>query len=335
MARIGPVLILCATTCGPVAEPTATKAPAGTAGHDRSIVGAMSLDELRAEPLAFELDVPYAGTDNPKQRLDVYLPAGPKSSALPVIVFFHAGGWFQGDKADGARRLLPLVRTGEYAGVSVGYRLSGEATWPAQIHDGKAAIRWVRANADKHGLDADRICVWGRSAGAHLALMLGVSGGNPELEGEIGAHTDVSSGVTCVANFFGVTDILALIGQPGHIDRMSPDAPEAKLLGGPLRDNTVLAASASPITYVSVDDPPVLTVHGDADPIVPYDQAVRLDAALRKLGIPSYVVTVQGAGHGDFPQSAETRLALFFAKYLLGRHVVVSTAAIDVTYPAR
>jgi acetyl esterase/lipase len=147
---------------------------------------AMSLEKLRREPITFELDIPYADTDNPRQRLDLYLPKNSNSNKLPVIVFFHGGGWMMGDKSQEDSRLMPFLRTGQYAGVSADYRLSGEAQWPAQIYDSKAVIRWVRANASKYGLDADHIGVWGISAGAHLVLMLGVSGDVPELEGDIG-----------------------------------------------------------------------------------------------------------------------------------------------------
>jgi acetyl esterase/lipase len=186
---------------------------------------------------------------------------------LPVIVFFHGGGWLQGDKADGVARLMPFVRSSEYAGVSVGYRLSGEATWPAQIYDCKAAIRWIRAHADKYDLDPERI------AGSHLALMLGVSCDLPELEGDVGPHGDMTSEVSGVVNFFGVTEILAIIGQPSDIDRTSLQAPEAMLIGGALLNNTEKARAASPITYVTPNDPPVLTIHSTADLTVPYDQA--------------------------------------------------------------
>ncbi len=299
-----------------------------TDGRDQGGTGAVSLKELRRQPITFELDIPYANTDNPRQRLDLYLPKDRKSDKLPVIVFFHGGGWLQGNKADGAGRLMTFVRTGKYAGVSVGYRLSGEATWPAQLHDCKAAIRWVRAHADQYGLDPDRIAVWGRSAGAHLALMIGVTGDAPEAEGGPGSPDGVSSKVACVANYFGVTDIPALVGQPSDIDRTAPRSPEALLLGSPLRDNPARAQAASPITYVTANDPPVLTVHGDADRAVPYDQAVRLDAALRKAGVSSYFITAKGAGHGDFPKGANERLQAFFARYLLGQQVDLSTEPI-------
>ena len=231
--------------------------------------GARSLEKLRREPITFELDIPYADSDNPRQRLDLYLPKNPNSNKLPVIVFFHGGGWMKGDKSKEAGRLMPFLRTGQYAGVSADYRLSGEAQWPAQIHDCKAAIRWLRANASKYGLDADHIGVWGISAGAHLVLMLGVSGDVPELEGEIGPYKGVSSKVAAVENFFGVADLLAIIGQPGHIDSTRSDDPVAKLIGGGLHENPEKAKAASPITYVTANDPPVLTVHGTKDRTVP------------------------------------------------------------------
>jgi acetyl esterase/lipase len=134
--------------------------------------GAMSAAELQKH-ITSELDIPYANDANPRHRLDLYLPKQRKNDRLQVIVFFHGGGWRQGDKSDGADRLVSFLRTGHYAGVSAGYRFSGEAQWPAQIYDCKAVIRWVRANASKYGLDADHIGVWGPSAGGHLALIWG------------------------------------------------------------------------------------------------------------------------------------------------------------------
>ncbi len=287
--------------------------------------GAMPMEALRREPITLELDVPYAATGNPRQRLDLYLPKKPASDRLPVIVFFHGGGWRWGDKRDGAGQLLPFVRGGAYAGVSAGYRLSAEVRWPAQIHDAKAAIRWVRAQADRYGFDPGRIAVFGRSAGAHLALMLGLSGAVPELEGDLGPHAGTSSRVCAAVNFFGITDMLAMIGQPGDIDRARPDAPEALLIGGALPDNTVRALAASPIRYVSSDDPPVLTLHGTADRIVPYDQAVRLDKALSDAGVPSFLITVAGAGHGGFPDGAFERVNDFFSRFLHDEDIRIPT----------
>ena len=135
------VALLAAALCA------AVSARAERDGRDREGRGALSLEDLRREPIACELDVPYADTGNPRHRLDLYLPKHRARERLPVIVYFHGGAWRAGDESDGAGLMMPLLRTGHYAGVSAAYRLSGAAIWPAQIHDCKAAIRWVRANA--------------------------------------------------------------------------------------------------------------------------------------------------------------------------------------------
>src|SRR5262249_16290821 len=125
------------------------------------------------DTVKLEADVRYAGKKNKRQQLNLLLPRKPKDDKpLPVIVYVHGGAWLAGDRAGGHGKLAGYVADGEYAGVSVGYRLTGEAIWPAQIHDCKAAIRWVRANAKKYNLDPDRIGVVGDSAGGHLVAML-------------------------------------------------------------------------------------------------------------------------------------------------------------------
>lgn len=291
--------------------------------------GSMSLAALCPEPVLSELDISYADTGNPMHRLDLYLPKNRTSDKLPVMVFFHGGGWMHGYKSDAAVMLMPFLYAGQYAVAFVAYRLTGEAQWPAQIHDCKAAIRWVRANALKYALNADRIGVWGVSAGGHLALMLGVSGDVPALEGDIGPYQGVSSKVNAVVNYFGVSELLPIIDQPGNMDLTRSDTLAAKLIGGPLIENTGKAKAASPITYVTANDPPVLTVHGTKDYAVPYLQSIRLDAALKKVGVPSYFVTVIGGGHGDFGAAANDRVKAFFDKYLRGKDVQISTEPLN------
>jgi acetyl esterase/lipase len=269
-----------------------------------------------------EADLPYAATDNPRQKLDLLLPSEPKGAKLPVVVFIHGGGWQNGDKTGGRRQVADLVATGEFAGVSVGYRLTNEAQFPQQIYDCKAAIRWIRANAEKYGLDPDKIAVWGSSAGGHLVSLLGTSGDVKELEGDIGPNTAVSSRVTCVVNYYGPSDLLTMGAQGGSHARMNhdaPDSPEAKLVGGALQENKDKAKAASPITYVSKDDPPFLQVHGNADPVVPYAQSEALHAALKKVGVASTLVTVEGGGHGQgFPAEAKEIVARFLRHELRG-----------------
>lgn len=239
-------------------------------------------------------DLDYAGTGNSRQKLDLYLPEKREGDApLPVVVFIHGGGWQNGDKNGGGGKVAPFVATGKFAGASIGYRLSDEAQWPSQIHDCKAAIRWIKAHAKEHGLDPDRIAVWGTSAGGHLVAMLGVSDGVAELEGTIGAHTDQDARVKCVLNFFGPADLLTMGGS--HDEANSP---ESKLLGGPVQENPDKAKSASPVEHVTADDAPSLIVHGTEDPAVPYSQSVALEKKLEAAGVSAIFLTVEGAGHG-------------------------------------
>jgi acetyl esterase/lipase len=273
-------------------------------------------DAVEAHP-----DLPYAGTENRRQTLDLYLPKQRASDQpLPVVVFIHGGGWQNGDKRGGYRMLAPLVESGEYAGVSVGYRLTDEAIWPAQIHDCKAAIRWIRGNAKKYNLDPERIGATGPSAGGHLVAMLGTSGDVAELEGKLGEHLDQSSRVLCVVDQFGPTDFVTMGGM--HNNRNSP---EAKLLGGLVQENKEAARSASPTTYVSPDDPPFLFIHGTEDRVVRFAQSERLHEALTKAGVPSTLIPVEGGGHGQFG-TAEVgdRLKQFFDKHLRGQDVAIS-----------
>ncbi len=257
-----------------------------------------------------EKDIPYAGTKNPRQTLDLMLPRSATSSGkpLPVVVYIHGGAFRAGDKAMGIGPLAPLVETGEFAGATINYRLSGEATWPAQIHDVKAAIRWIRANAAKYGLDPDRVGVMGESAGGHLASMLGTSGGIADLEGQVGPHGGVSSRVRCVVDLFGPSDFPAMGDHPSRIDHNAADSPESRLIGGPLPELKEAARAASPITYVGRDDPPFLIIHGTEDPLVPIDQSERLAKALKAAGVPCAYYRVVGGGHGQFRRPEVPRL---------------------------
>lgn len=279
-----------------------------------------------------EREIPYASTDNPRQRLDLYLPKMRKGDApLPVIVNIHGGAFRVGDKSMGVAEILRFVSSGEYAVVSINYRLSGEAIWPAQIHDCKAAIRWVRANAEKYRLDPDRIGVIGASAGGHLVAMLGTAGRDTQLEGDLGPNREVSSAVRCVVDQFGPTDLLAMGGSHDEAE-----SPESLLIGAPLQDRKDLAKAASPISYVTKDDPPFLILHGTEDPLVPFNQSERLAAALKSAGVECLFVPVTGAGHGGFrnPEVGK-RIGQFFDKYLRGQPVGhISEESIPVGGPA-
>jgi acetyl esterase/lipase len=283
-----------------------------------------------------EHNVPYAATADPRQTLDVYSPRKPKGdNPLPVVVNIHGGAFRMGDKGMGVREILPLVASGDYAAVSINYRLSGQAIWPAQIHDCKAAIRWVRANAQKYHFDPDKIGVIGASAGGHLAAMLGTSGGVDALEGDVGPNKGVNSKVRCVVDEFGPSDLLAMGGSHD-----SPESPESQLIGGPVQSSKDAARAASPITYATRDDPPFLIVHGTADPLVPFSQSERLASRLKEAGGVCIFVPITGAGHGGF-RSPEVprRIRQYFDKHLRGLDVgtIAETAVsnVDEGSPAR
>jgi len=273
-------------------------------------------------------DLAYADTENPRQRLDLFLPRQPAvAGKLPLVVFIHGGGWQKGDRRSGLGMLAPLVASGRYAGASIGYRLTDEARWPAQIHDCKAAIRWLRGNADRHRLDADRIGVIGTSAGGHLVAMLGTSGEIPELEGDLGGFPERSSRVQCVVDFFGPSDLTTMGGWHN-----GPDSPEARLLGGPVQENKESARDASPIQYVSADDPPFLIIHGTADRIVPFDQSVTLQRKLAAVGASAVLISIAGGGHGRFRQpELSQRIAAFLENKLSGGDLAISTDPIPAT----
>jgi len=248
-------------------------------------------------------DIAYAGSEHPRQRLDLFVPRQLGNAPRPLVVYIHGGGWQSGDRRSGWSKLRSLVERGTYVGASVGYRLSGDAFWPAQIHDCAAAIRWLKANAEQYGIDPNRIAVWGDSAGGHLVSMLGVASGQSELVGLLGPHPQQSSSVQAVIDFYGPTDLLEMQSQsrPGdRIDHDAADSPESKLFGKPLQSCPTEARAASPLTHVSSDDSPILIVHGDADGLVPWAQSSIFAEKLKAADVKVEMITVRGGGHGGF-----------------------------------
>ena len=242
-------------------------------------------------------DMVYIENGHERQKLDLYLPANTEGS-FPLIIWVHGGAWKGGskDRCPAAR----FVSQG-YAVASVNYRLSQHAVFPAQIQDCKAAVRWLRAHAKEYRLDPDRFAAWGSSAGGHLVALLGVTGDTKEFD--IGPNLDYSSRVQAVVDYFGPTDLTRMAAQSGPDSAMNhdaPNSPESELIGGPVPDNPEKALKASPITYVSKNDPPFLLVHGDKDPLVPWQQSQMLNEALKKAGVESELQIVKGAGHGGW-----------------------------------
>ena len=242
-------------------------------------------------------DLPYAGTDDPRQQLDVYLPERASvDGPLPVIAYIHGGAWSLGSRGMARPQVSPHVASGRYAAVAIGYRLSWQDAWPAQIHDVKAGIRWIRAHAEDYGFDASRICVMGSSAGGHLAAEVGTTNGVRAVEGTLGSHVDESSDVQCAIDFFGPTNLTSFEHRQTAVTSQALVA----LLGGKPEEHPARAREASPLYNVDPDDPPFLIVHGSRDSIVPYAASVDLDAALREAGVSVVFQTIEGGGHGDF-----------------------------------
>ncbi len=226
--------------------------------------------------------------------LDLYLPDKPTLKPQPLLIYIHGGGWLEFSK-----EICPgeIVAQRGYAIACINYRYSTEAIFPAQIHDAKAAVRWLRANATKYSLDPNKFGAWGTSAGGHLSLLLGTSGGVTELEGNQG-NLDVSSEVQAVCNWFAPTDFTKV--PPAFTEPFSLEIEKKyqktpwflytkvthKLLGGAVKDNLELAALANPINYIDSEDPPVMVVHGDLDKIVPVNQSEILVSALEAKGVP-------------------------------------------------
>jgi len=256
----------------------------------------------------------YGGAGD-RNLLDIYLPEK-LDKPVPVVVWVHGGGWQKGDKSPSPQFLQLLPRG--FAVVSINYRLSGQAPFPAQIYDCKAAIRWVRANAKEYHLDPDRIGVWGVSAGGHLVALLGTSGDVKELEGTVGDHLNVSSRVQAVSDYCGPTDLAVIYDQAGDDNVFKGKGNtyfENLFGGGPLTKHTELIRQANPITYISADDPPFQIIHGDKDTLVPFGQSQILADALKAKGVPCDFTLIPDCGHG-FGQAQYLSSFAFFEKHL-------------------
>ena len=254
-------------------------------------------------------DLAYVPDGHDRQKLDLYLPES--GSGFPLIVWIHGGAWRAGSK--NRCPALSFVAEG-YAVASVNYRLSQHAVFPAQIEDCKAAIRRLRANSKTYGINADRIGVWGSSAGGHLVALLGTSGDVEEFES--GGNLSVSSRVQAVCDWFGPTGFLRMNDFDGQIDHDASDSPESQLVGGAIQENKERVAMANPITYVSKDDPPFLIMHGDQDRLVPIHQSELLYEALTKIGVDAAFQRVKGAGHGFGGAANQQLVRTFFARHL-------------------
>lgn len=255
----------------------------------------------------FAGNVAYVKDAHERQKLDIAFFKKGKPRAL--LVWIHGGAFMGGDKAEN-HAIWPDIMKAGYAVATINYRLSGDAKWPAQITDCKAAIRFLRAHGKDYNLAPGRVAVWGSSAGGHLAALVGTSGGAKKLD--VGEHLDQSSAVSCSVDMFGPIDFEKM---PQFT---SPTSPEARMWGRATSDALDLAREACPITYLAKDTPPVLIFHGDADGVVNISQSQLFDAAIKKAGAPGEFVTLPGVGHSHVAvwMKERERIMTFFKRHL-------------------
>ncbi len=257
------------------------------------LVGCGAPPRSVAQPagVSIERDIVYHRVGDRELKLDIYRPEG-VTGRLPVIVWIFGGGWLRGDR--GTCPIAPMAHRGVVI-ASIDYRLADQAIFPAQIEDCKAAVRFLRANADRLGLDGDQIGTFGVSAGGHLAALLGTTADVPELDA--GGDTAVSDSVSFVIACFPATDLPGLCEIDGSGDWRMRLAVRL-LLGGNPDEKPELASLASPVSHVSAGDAPFLLIHGTRDGLIPAWQSRVMHAGLRGAGVPSHLVLVAGEPHG-------------------------------------
>ena len=261
-----------------------------------SHMSSMSYAQQKVGDVTIENNIVYGKGGDEELQLDMARPAG--DGPFPAFVLIHGGGWSGGNRATFHTLAIEAAKRG-YVATTISYRLTqpdattklGKVPFPAQINDCKCAVRWLRANADKYRVDRNRIAVGGGSAGGHLSLLVGLTDASHKLEGD-GGHADQSSRVQAVVNIFGPTDMAELW-------KSSPDArPFIKGLIGEPDSSPEAYKAASPVTYISEDDPPVLTLHGDKDTLVPPSQAKLLGEKIKAAKAKHELLIIEGAGHG-------------------------------------
>ncbi len=269
-------------------------------------------------------DITYLRAGGIDLKLDLYQARG--SDPTPTLIYIHGGGWTNGSKESSALTFLPYLEMG-WSVVNVEYRMADVAHAPAAVEDCRCALRWVYRNAERYNFDLDRIVVTGNSAGGHLALTTGMVTAEAGLDRQCPGDRNRawSTGTTsmdelkvaAIINWYGITDVVGLMhGPPGS----SGNFTEAWL--GSRSDRADVAARVSPLTYVRTGLPPILTIHGGADPIVPYDHAVRLHQALEGAGVPNQLVTISEGGHGGFSRDDSVRIYETIREFLRQHQVL-------------
>lgn len=270
--------------------------------------------QAQAQAAREHKDVVYATVDGTSLGLDIYLPAGVESP--PLLVWVHGGAWRAGNKSQVPKQFLEHG----FAMASLDFRQSTEARFPAQVHDIKAAIRFLRAKATTYGYRSDRIAIAGASSGAHLAALVGVTNGHRQLEGTLGDFTDQSSDVHAILDYFGASNLTTILAQSTPFGLNVREPALELLLGAPPDTAKALAELASPVLHVDANDPPLLLLHGDRDPQMPINQAHELEGVYSKAGLDVAFDVVHGAAHGgnDFYAPEHLERAVAFLRRTVG-----------------
>lgn len=239
-----------------------------------------------------QTDIEYARVGEHVLKLDLHRPAAVNP---PLIVYVHGGAWRAGTKSDVP--IAKLLGSG-YAIASVDYRLSTEAVFPAQIHDIKAAIRYLRAKAVLYQIQTERVAIIGSSAGGHLAALTGVTNGHTELEGGVGEYLSQSSAVQCIVSLYGASNLQSILSQ-STAQGLEMRVPALQLLlGAQPVEKPELARLASPVAHVDKQDPQLLLIHGDADPQMPIEQSRELSKRYEQAGLKVQFKVMPGSEHG-------------------------------------
>ncbi|MFZ3266083.1 MAG: alpha/beta hydrolase [Terriglobales bacterium] len=237
-------------------------------------------------------DITYGVANNFALKLDVWQR---KDARAPVqtLIYYHGGGWIFGDRTGSTLLLLPYLEMG-WNVINVEYRMASVSPAPAAVEDCRCALRWAVRNAKQYNIDIDRIVLTGHSAGGHLSLITGML---PERTGlDNNCYGTEKLKVAAIINWYGISDVADLIQGPNLRSY-------AMMWMGSQPDALTIAKRVSPLTYVRAGLPPIMSIHGDADPVVPYQQSVRLHKALTAAGVPNELVTIKGGGHGQFKEA--------------------------------
>ena len=278
--------------------------------YSLAFVAARAVEPVIPDAVTFERDIPYADAGGARMQLNLARPKN-ASGPLPVVLCIHGGGFRAGNREGYNSLCLTLAQRG-FAAVTISYRLAPTHLFPAAIHDTKAAVRWIRANATKYGMNPDRVGVTGSSAGGHLAQFLGVTAGVKEFEGM--DNPGFSSAVTCVVNVYGPSDFTQSYGKSVDAHVVLP-----LWLGGDVTTARAKHIQSSPLNWVTPNAAPSLIIHGTEDKYVAYEQGVWMRDRLTACGVPVELLTVEGAGHGfkgADAEKAEKALVTYFEQRL-------------------